>query len=960
MTLTLPGNCQSSVILSGTPRTIWLLVLTVLWALTSCSTIPQSQRAQLQSDGVVIPLHDGLLKLEVCRDDIIRVAFAKDATFFDRKSLAAGDRERGNSQWTYHSSGHLATLSTPRVHCRVDLITGAITFLDSSEHVILSEQHRSVIPATVQDEKTFHIHQQWIGNDDESLYGLGQNQLGLLNLKGLDLDLWQHNTNVVVPFLASSRGYGILWDNTSLTRFGDLRPFVPIPTAQLFDKDNHLGGFTASYFAGGQFDRLVATRVDPKIDIAIPGDTKSSNRLIHPDLPGTGDISVRWEGQISPATTGDYQFRTFSNNAIKLWIDDQLVIDHWRQGWLPSDDVAKVHLTLGRRVKLRLDWSKDQGMETVRLLWKTPSADPSTSLWSEVGDGVDYYFVYGPSLDRVIAGYRDLTGRAPMMPKWALGLWQCRQRYKTQQESLDVVRGYRDRKIPLDNIVQDWFYWNADAWGSHQFDPQRFPDPDQWIRDIHNSNAHLMISVWGKFYPGTDNFAAMNSAGYLYQPNLRENLKDWLGYPYTFYDAFNPGARKLFWSQINERLFRKGVDAWWMDASEPDLMPTPTLEGQFTHMSPTAVGTGSRMLNAWSLVNSQGIYQGQRAAAPDQRVFILTRSGFAGQQRYAAATWSGDITSTWTALRKQIPAGLGFSLSGMPWWTTDSGGFAVPARFSKKNPSPEDVDEWRELNTRWFQFATFSPLFRVHGEYPNREPWEFGGETSSAYQTMLRFDRLRYRLLPYTYSLAADVTRDNETIMRPLVMDFPTDAAARDITDQYLFGPSILVSPITSYKSRARKIYLPAGNWYDFWTGNSITGGNTINAPAPFDQIPLHLRAGSILPIGPELQYTAEKSADPITLFVYTGADAHFTLYEDDGVTYACERGRFSTIPMTWSESSRTLTIGARHGSFTGMLSHRTFRIITISKDKPVPFSFDPPADQVITYDGREHSVQLQ
>jgi alpha-D-xyloside xylohydrolase len=986
-----------------------ILLCTALWVLTSCAAqSSKSSAPSLQSDGVLIPLRDGLLKLEVCNDDIIRVAFAKDGAFFAHKSLAAGDREHRAGHWSFHASANTATLCTSKLHCRVDLITGAVSFLDTSDHTILAEESagRSLAPAIVQDEKAFHVRQQWQSNSDESLYGLGQNQLGLLDLKGHDLDLWQHNTSVAVPFLASSRGYGIFWDNTSFTRFGDLRPFLPIPAAQLFDSRGKLGGFTASYYSGAHFDHLLATRLDPRIDIAIPGDIQSSNRLIHPLLPESGDISVRWEGELQPATSGDYQFRTFSNSGIKLYLNDKLVIDHWRQGWLPACDTAKIRLASGHRVKLRLEWSKDQGMETVQLLWKTPSDGDATSLWSEVADGVDYYFIYGPSLDRVIAGYRELTGPAPMMPRWALGLWQCRQRYKTQQESTDIVRGYRDRRIPLDNIVQDWFYWKADGWGSHEFDPERFPDPDGWVRAIHDLHAHLMISVWGKFYPGTDNFAAMNSAGYLYQPNLRENLKDWLGYPYTFYDAFNPAARKLFWDQINARLFSKGIDAWWMDASEPDLMPTPTLEGQFTHMNPTALGSGSRALNAWSLVNSQGIYQGQRQAAPDQRVFILTRSGFAGQQRYAAATWSGDITSTWTALRKQIPAGLGFSLSGIPWWTTDSGGFAVPPRFSRKDPSPQDVDEWRELNARWFQFATFCPILRVHGEFPNREMWEFGGESSPAYQAQLKFDRLRYRLLPYIYSLCAAVTRDNATILRPLVMDFPDDKTARDAVDQFMFGPAILVNPITTYKARSRKIYLPTGarpdfrtrqsipgkeisepdplissrpdfrtgksipeirgsgsliptTWYDFWTGRSFSGGQSIDAPAPFDAIPLHIRAGSIIPFGPDLQYTSEKPADPITLFIYTGENAAFKLYEDDGVTYACEHGQSSTIPLNWNDATNTLTIAARQGSFPGMIARRTFQIIKISRQKPVPFSFDPIPDRTVTYDGTAQHIRV-
>jgi alpha-D-xyloside xylohydrolase len=677
-----------------------------------------------------------------------------------------------------------------------------------------------------------------------------------------------------------------------------------------------------------------------------------------------GPASVRWAGEVEPDVTGDYTFQTFSNNGIKLWVDDRLVVNHWRQGWLPWKDVAKVRLEAKHRYKIRLEWSKDQGMETVQLLWKIPSTvAQSTSLWSEVGDGIDYYFVYGPALDKVVAGYRRITGPAPMIPRWALGLWQSRQRYETAKASLDVVDGFRSRGIPFDNIVQDWFYWKEDTWGSHEFDKLRFPDPDGWVRKIHEKHARLMISVWGKFYPGTENFEAMRSQGFLYGLNLTEGLRDWVGdggYPYTFYDAFNPEAGKLFWSQMEQSLFRKKVDAWWLDAPEPDLLPTPTLDGQRTHMHPTALGSGSRMLNAYSLMNSKTVYEGQRSVAPDQRVFILTRSAFAGNQHYAAAVWSGDITSTWTALRMQIPAGLGLSVSGVPYWTMDIGGFSVPARFAAKHPTMQDAEEWRELNVRWFQFGTFVPLLRVHGESPPREMWELGGESHPAYQAELKFDRIRYRLLPYMYSLAGAVTHEGGTIMRPLVMDFRADAKARETTDQYLFGPAFLVSPVTTYKARSRAVYLPgASGWYDLWTGANVTGGQTIEVPAPYDSMPIHVKAGSIVPTGPEIAYTDEKPADPIVLWVYAGADGEFTLYEDDGVTYGYEKGASARIPMRWNDAARTLTIAKREGSYAGMQKERRFEVVLVSKAKPVGFSFAPKADKSVRYDGAAVELKL-
>jgi alpha-D-xyloside xylohydrolase len=908
----------------------------------------------------------GRLRVAFCADDVVRVAFAHEASFFDRPSLAAGVRRCDAVRVERTDAGGKATLATAKMKVRVDLATGRVAFLDALGAPVLVEKEggRSLVPAEVQGEKAFHARQEWDENEDESLYGLGQHQLGLLDVKGYDLELWQHNATVVVPFLVSSRGYGILWDNPSYTRFGDLREWAPIPADRLLDASGRPGGLTGSYHAGAGFETLVVKRADPRIDIEIPGGTKQPNLRIHPSLPPEGEISVRWEGAIEAAESGDHLFQLYSNGGIRMWVDGRLVADHWRQGWLPWKDIARVPLEKGRRHRLKIEWSKDQGMETVRLRWKTPAKERRTSLWSEVAHGVDYWFVYGPSLDRVTAGYRRLTGEAPMMPRWAFGLWQSRQRYETQAQSLDVVDGFRSRRIPFDTIVQDWFYWPETEWGSHRFDPQRFPDPDGWVRAIHDRHARLMISVWPKFYPGTENFEAMRGRGFLYESTLRSGFKDWVGpgYPYAFFDAFSPGARQLFWGQIERALFRRGVDAWWMDASEPDLVqPMPELDLQRATMHPTAMGTGASVLNAYSLVNSQGIYEGQRKAAPDQRVFVLTRSAYAGQQRYAAATWSGDVTSTWTALRQQVAGGLGFSLSGIPYWTVDIGGFSVPGRFSRKDPRPEDAEEWRELNTRWFQYGTFLPLTRVHGEVPKREMWEMGGESHPAYQAHLKFDRLRYRMLPYVYSLAGGVTHESGTFLRPLVMDFPSDAAARRVADQYLFGPAFLVSPVTEHGARRRKVVLPLGaSWYDFWTGGMIAGGQAIDAPAPYDAMPVHVRAGSIVPFGPELQWTGEKPADPVTLFVYAGADGAFTLYEDDGLTYGYEKGAFSRIPLRWNDATATLTIGQRQGSFPGMLASRTFEVVVVGKAKPVGFSFEPKADRTVRYDGAELAVRLE
>jgi len=926
-------------------------------------------------DGVVLHLRDAQLSVRIITDNIVQVACAPDAAFFRRKSLAVLSRKETTPHWELTSSDSDAVLSTAELKVHVDRTSGAVRFFDSTGRVVLAERARgrSLTPAEVQGEKVLQVRQQWESAADESLYGLGQHQFGLMDLKGRDLDLWQRNTEITVPFLVSSRGYGILWDQTARTRFGDIRDPEPIAAAQLVDADGKTGALTATYFSDRDFKNAVETNRASVIDIAVSENVPDRNQRINPKLPPKSPVSIRWTGAIVPTETGDYTLWPFYNAGLKIWIDDKLVVDHWRQGWLPWFDQAAVHLEKGKRHALRIDWVVDQNEPQFKLLWKTPSHENATSLWSEVADGVDYTFVYGPSLDRVIAGYRQLTGPAAMLPVWAFGLWQSRERYRTQQESLDVVAKYRELGAPLDVIVQDWFYWRSPEWGSHEFDETRFPNPIAWIKTLHDElHARLLISVWPKFHEGTRNFDEMKEHGFLYPLNLDERIKDWTGHFFTFYDAFNPQARQLFWSQMNRELFQKGVDSWWLDASEPEMRHTASLEDLRRTMTPNALGTGSRVLLAFPLLNARGVYEGQRAAAPDQRVCILTRSGYAGLQRYGAAVWSGDITSTWTALRKQIPAGLSAALSGLPYWTTDSGGFAVPQRWSKNDGSESvapttslmtatDAEEWAELNTRWLQFATFCPLMRIHGQFPFREIWQFGGTESPAYKTQLKFDRLRYRLLPYIYSLADGISHEGGTLMRPLVMDFREDAKAREIGDQFMFGPALLVSPVTQYQQRSRNVYLPptSGGWFDFWTGQTLKDSQSIDAPAPFDSVPVHVRAGSIIPTGPEKQFTTEKPADPITLYVYAGADGAFTLYEDDGLSYAYERGQAARIPFKWSDATRTLTIGARVGSFPGMLNERTFQIILVTDKKPVGFSFTPQPDRTILYVGEAVSVRM-
>jgi alpha-D-xyloside xylohydrolase len=511
----------------------------------------------------------------------------------------------------------------------------------------------------------------------------------------------------------------------------------------------------------------------------------------------------------------------------------------------------------------------------------------------------------------------------------------------------------------LDNIVLDWQYWKTDQWGSHEFDKDRFPDPAGMISTLHQKyNAQLMISVWPKFYTSTENYKIMNEKGFLYTGNVKNNQKDWIGYVSTFYDVFNPDARKLFWSMINDKLYKLGVDGWWLDATEPDMLSNISVNDRKLLMKPTYVKSPSRYFNTYAVLNAQGVYEGQRSVNNNQRVFILTRSAYAGLQRYAAATWSGDVASRWEDLKLQIPAGLNFSLAGMPYWTTDIGGFAVERRY--ENPSPADLDEWRELQTRWFQFGTFCPLFRVHGQYPYREMFNIAPENHEVYKTLVWFDNLRYRLMPYIYSLSAETYFNDYTIMRGLIMDFESDRNVWNIDNQFMFGPGLLINPVTGYKVRTREVYLPQNTgWYDLYTGKYLNGGQTIMADAPVSKIPVFAKEGAIIPMGPAIQYCSQKTSEPFTIVIYSGKNGSFNLYEDEGTNYNYEKGDFTIIPFIYNQNTGTLSIGKRTGKFNGMLMDRKFRIVFIGKDKPVAFENYNNNGILVNYSGDEIQVKM-
>ena len=740
-------------------------------------------------DGVLLTLDHGYLRLQVCSDSIIHIVYSLDRNVPERTDFLVVKKDWPKAEFAVHTDDpKLVTLATSQLTLEVNRADSSVIFYDSARHKLTQENTRTLTPTEVNGEKTLHSERftnMW--DTQEAFYGLGQHQAGVWNYRGEDVALSEDNTNISVPVLLSSNGYGIFWNNGSRSRV--------------------------------------------------------NNRFVH-----------------------------------------------------------------------------------------------ALYLSSEVADSIDYYFLYGPDFDKIVAAYRELTGQAPLFGKWAYGFWQCKNRYDSQQELESIAQKYRDLHIPLDNIVQDWFWWNT--MGEPVFN-KNYPDPKGMIEELHKLHVHLMISVWPFFRPGSPVYAEMDKRGFFID---RTKVAGFHPAGMALYDAFNPEARNYYWKLMHDALFRIGVDAWWLDTTEPET------EGRETNIlvtSRTALGNGARYPNEYPLLTTTAVYQGQRAASEQKRVFILSRSGYAGIQRNGAAMWSGDVDPNWETFRRQIPAGLNFSLSGLPYWTTDIGGFV--------SANPDDP-AYRELFIRWFEFGTFCPIFRVHGTRTTNqnELWSYGPE---AQKTLVSYDKLRYRLMPYIYSLAWKTTHQGYTVMRPLVMEFRADTRAQNTGDQFLFGPAILVNPVTEPGATSRHLYLPEAKWFDFWTGTALSGARAIEAPAPIDRIPLYVRAGSILPMGPEVEFASEKSADPIEIRVYPGTNGSFTLYEDENDSYNYERGAFATIPFLWDDTTQTLTIADRTGSFPGMLPSRTFRIVVVRTNHGIGGDFTEHPDKTVSYSGTRIAV---
>ena len=795
--------------LMGICLLVWMGIWAAPGALAQWNTPNPVVSFQKRADGLEVRQKDGVLRLEVKSAEVLHVTYSPlaDAAPERASDWVVVKKDWPGAPFEVGSDDHAVTLSTAKLRVVIERADGAIHYINTEGttgagatgpgttgegmrgKLLTTDSYRSLRPVEVNGEKTFHA-EVFLGiyGSHEGFYGLGQHQAGVWNYRGETVDLSQENTNIAVPLLVSTNGYGIFWNNPSRSRV--------------------------------------------------------NNRFVH-----------------------------------------------------------------------------------------------MFYLSAEVADRVDYYFILGPEPDQIIGHYRELTGEVPLFGRWAYGFWQCKNKYESQQELETVAARYRAQHIPVDNIVQDWFWWitmGEMKWNAH------YPDPQGLIDTLHKEHFHLMVSIWPYFRPGSPVYDQFDKNGWFIDKTKSASFHP-LGQ--ALYDPTNPDARKQYWANANEALFQKGVDAWWLDTDEPE---TEGREDNILTTNQLHLGSGARYANIYPLFHSGGVSDGQRAASDEKRVFILSRSAYAGSQRYGVTAWSGDVLSDWLTFQRQIPAGLNYSISGMPYWTTDIGGFI----------SGGDLNDpkFRELFIRWFQFGTFSPIFRVHGTRnpSENELWSYGPE---AQKILVDYDTLRYRLMPYIYSEAWQVTSRHGTLMRPLVMDWREDVEAQNTGDEYLFGPAILVSPVTTPSATSKTVYLPKATWYDFWTGEKVEGGKRIQADAPLSKLPLFVRAGSIVPMGPSMEWTTEKPADPIELRVYPGADGDFTLYEDENDSYRYEKGVHATISMHWDDAARTLTLGAREGSFPGMLAQRTFHVVVVGKDHGVGIP-ESAAVTSVTYKGEKLSVR--
>lgn len=793
----------------------YLKISSMLVAAAFLSTLPvEAQTFRQTKQGITSTTQGMDIEIQFVSPEIVRVVKAPEGRSFTKKSLSVVKSPESLAVTT-EKKGETVSLKSNAVRVDFNVGTGRISFFDKQGKTLFTEKDYGAqfTPFNDAGNQTFSVRQAFLLDKDETIYGLGQQQVDDLNQRNHKHFMRQRALYASVPIIQSTKGYGMFWDNYSPT--------------------------------------------------------------------------------------------TYTDNPQEMSFD------------------------------------------------------------SEVGECMDYYFMYGGNADGVIAQIRDLTGQAPMYPLWTFGFWQSRERYKSQQETMEVVDKYRELGIPLDGIIQDWQYWGPNSnWNSMNFDNPEFPDPQKMIDHVKKKNAKIMISIWASFGPDTNPYKDLEKINALF------NFKTWpADGGVKAYDAYNEKARDIYWEHLNKGLFSKGIDAWWTDSTEPDHLDVQERDFDI----PTAMGTYRSVVNAFPLMSNKGVYEHQRAVTSDKRVYLLTRCAFAGQQRYAANTWSGDVMCNWETFRKQIPTGLNFSLSGIPYWNTDIGGF-----FNWPYHGGAENKAYHELYTRWFQYGTFLPMQRSHGSGVKKEIYNLGKKGDWVYDSEEKYINLRYALLPYLYSTGWQVTDNAGSFLRALFMDFNEDKKVHTISNQYMFGKVFLVTPVTRNmyvfsdkeqwkdpyedfsKTGTQDVYLPKGTkWFDFWTGEMLNGGQMVTKEVPIDIIPLYVRAGSIVPFGPKVQYSTEKKWNNLEIRIYPGADGEFVLYEDENDNYNYEKGAYSTIKFTWDDANRTLNIADREGTFPGMLKSRKFNIVVVDKENGTGSVQSTKFTKSVLYGGKKKSVKL-
>ncbi|MEL7599253.1 MAG: TIM-barrel domain-containing protein [Proteiniphilum sp.] len=883
-------NCAMIRLFPIAPTASLLLFLGSLFLL---SFTPAPHNRHLDTGkGVVIGTDGAALHLIPLNEGTIRVIFTKAEANLYPDELIYREQVATPAYRVIEDAASI-TMELAEIIALFNRKDGTLTFTDQQGNMLLREKKggRSLETDSLDNLTVYKVMQRFVSPPDEYLYGTGQFQDGHLNIRGLSRRLTQVNSQIAIPFILSSKGYGLLWNNYGLTEFNPGEHVLPL---RRYDDPTETITVDATGTSGNRRE------------------TRSMNRF-------TASLTV-------PAA-GSYALLLDVGQAMArkhhLVIDGDTLVDV-NNIWLPPTTSVIAELSAGVHEITVEGEQHDQP----RLYWRP--VNDETVFYSPVAEALDYT-VFAGNGEEVIASYRELTGPAPMLPLWAYGYIHCRERYHTQEELLENARTFRQRGLPLDVIVQDWQYWGKHGWNAMRFDEERYPDPAEMVRQLHEMNLHMMISVWSKIDKQSTVGKEMEAQGY-YIPG-----SDWI-------DFFNSDAAAAYWTRFSEKMLPYGIDAWWLDATEPendDLRNRKIRNGTLP---------GELLRNVYPLYVNRTVYEGLRRDDPERRAFILTRSAFAGMQRYGTATWSGDVGHDWETLRRQITAGLGQMSTGLPWWTYDAGGFFRPG-------DQYTSTAYHELFIRWFQTAAFFPLLRVHGYMSNTEPWRYGEEVEQVVSQTLD---LRYRLLPYIYSEAARVSMKGSTLMRPLVMDFAHDSAALEQKHQFMFGPSLLVSPVTEPNVKQWSLYLPEQEqgWIDFRSGRFYEGGHIIEVPVDLTAIPLFVRAGAIIPMGAARQYASQQTEEPMEIRIYPGADATFTLYEDEGDNYHYEQGLFSTIGLSWDDVTSTLTIGNREGTFPGMDQTRSFRLRLCKPDSDREAKGNE-STITLTYHGRKKSIQM-